>query len=101
VAELKGQLAVQEERRQKALAVQQLELAVQEERRQKELAVQEERRQKELAVQQKELAVLEEQLRRVQIETLAESRKQILDFITTSGYKGLRDMVEYQSEERK
>jgi flagellar motility protein MotE (MotC chaperone) len=90
VAELKGQLAVQEERRQKALAVQQLELAVQEERRQKELAV-----------QQKELAVLEEQLRRVQIETLAESRKQILDFITTSGYKGLRDMVEYQSEERK
>lgn len=54
-----------------------------------------------VAVQEERRRIVEEQLKRVQSESLAESRKQILDFITNSDYKGLRDMVEYGNEARK
>jgi hypothetical protein len=87
---LKKELALQEERLQK-------EVALQEERLQKEVALQEERRQKEVALLQKEVVVLEARLKGQQAEEKAENAVRLLNYVTSSAYKDLRDYVEVQT----
>jgi hypothetical protein len=77
------------------------QLKLQEEKLKRVEIMQEEKLKRVEIMQEEKLKLQEEKLKRVQIEAFAESRKQILDFITTSGYQGLRELVEVQNEKRK
>lgn len=62
------------------------ELAVERLQREKELEVERGRREKEVAAVKEEVAAVKE-----------EASKRLLDFITSSSYKGLRDLVEVRN----
>jgi hypothetical protein len=63
------------------------------------LEVERERRAKDLEVLAKELEIERERSAKELIAVKAEADKRVLDFITSSSYKGLRDAVEVRNKE--